>query len=466
MACALPHTDSEVEALVQKLINEDKGRQDVLLNLAFQFEDSCAIRDDLRKTYERCNDISQESHALICTLLRESSKNDRKLHLSMYRKSSQLQKQMDAKSKEFHQLRMDEEAIKEMLEEEAMNKKAQEEKIRQAQVENNAFFLEFGVVRYDSECLGGLGSFEFVHDPQHVCSQHHLPLSVILRSYFLQQQWSPVVRLLGVLYLWCLHEEYAGSPSENDMASGKNGDDGDLLLFWDGPGACDISAGALSLFISLERSHLVVGVKVTLVQVIGSPERLASQLFLEQNVSWRLLVLGSCQRKTGFGIMTSWREEDLIREIDLYMPIYQCRHHIFLILFGTIPTTIPDTTLSVIPPTTHIDTTPIPTISHTIPPSPDYTRASPDYSLASDTEFNPSKDPSSDHIPPLPATSPFLSSADESSDSDIPDTPPSPTHGTPFNETTLSTQRSLVASDALRRRVMVLAPGQPIPHGR
>ncbi|GJT27727.1 hypothetical protein Tco_0908002 [Tanacetum coccineum] len=67
MACSLPHTDSEVEALVQRLINEDKGRQDVLLNLAFQFEDSCAVRDDLRKAYEKCNDISQESRALICT---------------------------------------------------------------------------------------------------------------------------------------------------------------------------------------------------------------------------------------------------------------------------------------------------------------------------------------------------------------------------------------------------------------
>ncbi|GJY53073.1 hypothetical protein Tco_0444737, partial [Tanacetum coccineum] len=99
-----------------------------------------------------------------------------------------------------------------------------------------------------------------------------------------------------------------------------------------------------------------------------------------------------------------------------------------VILFGTIPTTIPDTTPSVIPPTTHIDTTPIPTVSPTIPPSPDYTPASPDYSPASDTEFDPSEDPSSDHIPPLPATSPFLSSTDDSSDSDIPDTPPSPTY--------------------------------------
>ncbi|GJS22683.1 putative reverse transcriptase domain-containing protein [Tanacetum coccineum] len=79
-----------------------------------------------------------------------------------------------------------------------------------------------------------------------------------------------------------------------------------------------------------------------------------------------------------------------------------------VILFGTIPTTIPDTTPVITPPTTQTDTT----------------------------------------------------------DSDTPDTPPSPTHGTPFTKTTLSTQRSPTASGALRRRVMVLAPGQPIPHGR
>ncbi|GKC29021.1 hypothetical protein Tco_1036315 [Tanacetum coccineum] len=180
MACSLPHTDSEVEALVQSLIYEDKGRQDVLLNLAFQFEDSCAVRDDLRKAYEKCNDISQESRALICSLLKESSKKDRKLHLSMYGKVAHLEKQLETKSawfqekhfcrthrgigysssqtdfplteNELHQLRIDEEALKEMLEEEAMNKKAQKEKIRQEQAENDAFFLEFRVVRYDSDC--------------------------------------------------------------------------------------------------------------------------------------------------------------------------------------------------------------------------------------------------------------------------------------------------------------------------
>nr|GEX02152.1 hypothetical protein [Tanacetum cinerariifolium] len=48
-------------------------------------------------------------------------------------------------------------------------------------------------------------------------------------------------------------------------------------------------------------------------------------------------------------------------------------------------------------------------------------------------------------------------------DSDTPDTPPSPTHDTPFTEITTSTQRSPVIP---RRRVMILAPGHPIPHGR
>ncbi|GKF40109.1 hypothetical protein Tco_0120170, partial [Tanacetum coccineum] len=130
-----------------------------------------------------------------------------------------------------------------------------------------------------------------------------------------------------------------------------------------------------------------------------------------------------------------------------------------VILFGTIRITIPDTTPSVILPSSHIDTALTPT-------SPNYTPASPDYSPASDTESDLSEDPSSNHISPLPAILPFLSSTDDSSDSDTLDTPPSPTHGTPFTEMTLSTQSTPVAYGAPRRRVMILAPGQPIPHGR
>nr|GEZ39468.1 hypothetical protein [Tanacetum cinerariifolium] len=117
-----------------------------------------------------------------------------------------------------------------------------------------------------------------------------------------------------------------------------------------------------------------------------------------------------------------------------------------------------DTTPVIAPPTTEI-----PIIAPTIPPSPDYTPASPHYSPASKAESDPSEDPSSDHIPPLPAVSPFLSSNDDTTDSETPDTPPSPTHDTPFIEITASTQRSPVIPHC---RVMILAPVQPIPHGR
>ncbi|GKE79873.1 hypothetical protein Tco_1549873 [Tanacetum coccineum] len=138
-----------------------------------------------------------------------------------------------------------------------------------------------------------------------------------------------------------------------------------------------------------------------------------------------------------------------------------------VILFCTIPTTIPDTKPRITPPATQTDTPMIPTetpiIARTIPPSTDYTPASLDYLPTSDLESDPFEDPSSDHILPLPAISLFLSLDDDTIDSDTPDTPPSPTHGTPFTEITASTQRSLVIP---RRWVMILSHGQPIPHGR
>ncbi|GKE61536.1 hypothetical protein Tco_1511903, partial [Tanacetum coccineum] len=104
-----------------------------------------------------------------------------------------------------------------------------------------------------------------------------------------------------------------------------------------------------------------------------------------------------------------------------------------VILFGIIPTTIPNTTPVITPPTTQTDTTVIPTEIPIIAPT----------------------------VPPLPAISQFLSSTNDTTDSDTPDTPPSPTHGMPFIEITSSTQRSPVIP---RHRVMILAPGQPIPH--
>nr|GEU70472.1 hypothetical protein [Tanacetum cinerariifolium] len=87
-----------------------------------------------------------------------------------------------------------------------------------------------------------------------------------------------------------------------------------------------------------------------------------------------------------------------------------------VILFGTIPTTIPDTTPVIAPPTTEI-----PIVAPTIPPSPDY-------SPASEAESDPSEHLASGHISPLPAISPFLSS-----DDDTTNTPGQPIpHGRPY----------------------------------
>ncbi|GJT88761.1 hypothetical protein Tco_1070478 [Tanacetum coccineum] len=150
MACSLSHTNSEIEALVQKLIDEDKDRQNAILDLALQFENSCTAKDDLRNSYEKCDDISQESRALIDSFLKEGSDKDYELNLSIVGCSSS-QADLYLTKKELHQLHLDEEALRETLEEQKMDEKAREEKIRQKQADDDEFFMEFGVVRYDSE---------------------------------------------------------------------------------------------------------------------------------------------------------------------------------------------------------------------------------------------------------------------------------------------------------------------------
>ncbi|GKC67915.1 hypothetical protein Tco_1100513 [Tanacetum coccineum] len=156
MSCSLPHTDYEAETLVQKLIDEDNGRQNAILDLALQFENSYTAKDDLRKAYEKCNDISQESCALIDSFLKEDFDKDYELNLSMYEKAAKLKKLKDAKlawllDKYYYHSQKNEEALRETLEEQAMDAKAREEKIMQKQADDDEFFLTFGRVRIDSD---------------------------------------------------------------------------------------------------------------------------------------------------------------------------------------------------------------------------------------------------------------------------------------------------------------------------
>ncbi|GJU25137.1 hypothetical protein Tco_1163758 [Tanacetum coccineum] len=157
MACSLPHTDDEVEALVQKLIDEYMVRQKAIRDLALKFDNACTAKDDLRKAYEKCNDIPQESRALIDTFLKEGSDKDYEVNLSMYGKAAKIEKQMNAKLvwllEKYNyrsQTHIDKEALRETLEEEAMDEKEREKKIRQKKAEDEEFMLEFEV-KYDSE---------------------------------------------------------------------------------------------------------------------------------------------------------------------------------------------------------------------------------------------------------------------------------------------------------------------------
>ncbi|GKF22660.1 RNA-directed DNA polymerase, eukaryota, nucleotide-binding alpha-beta plait domain protein, partial [Tanacetum coccineum] len=53
--------------------------QKAIMDLALQFDNACTTKEDLRKTYEKCNHIPQESRALIDTFLKEGSDKDYEL---------------------------------------------------------------------------------------------------------------------------------------------------------------------------------------------------------------------------------------------------------------------------------------------------------------------------------------------------------------------------------------------------
>lgn len=59
--------------MVQKQIDEDKVRQQALMNLVVEFDNASIAKDDLRKGYAKCSDIPQEKHALIDAYLKQES---------------------------------------------------------------------------------------------------------------------------------------------------------------------------------------------------------------------------------------------------------------------------------------------------------------------------------------------------------------------------------------------------------
>ncbi|GKF16605.1 hypothetical protein Tco_0061523 [Tanacetum coccineum] len=76
MACSLSHTIDEMKAFIEKLIDEDVVYQKAIIELAVQFDNASTTKEDMKKAYEKCNDIPQENRALIDTFLKQKSDKD------------------------------------------------------------------------------------------------------------------------------------------------------------------------------------------------------------------------------------------------------------------------------------------------------------------------------------------------------------------------------------------------------
>ncbi|GJX50753.1 hypothetical protein Tco_0277598 [Tanacetum coccineum] len=46
MACSVPHSYDQIKSMIEKQIQEDRGRQLAIMNLAHEFNDACTAKDD------------------------------------------------------------------------------------------------------------------------------------------------------------------------------------------------------------------------------------------------------------------------------------------------------------------------------------------------------------------------------------------------------------------------------------
>ncbi|GJS25043.1 hypothetical protein Tco_0453675 [Tanacetum coccineum] len=222
----------------------------------------------------------------------------------------------------------------------------------------------------------------------------------------------------------------AGLPSEKVMASGRNDDDGDLLLFRDGSGACDISVGTLRLFISWECSCPVAGVKVNSSSSNRVPERLVeSSLSWDWSMSRSGFLFGGVaanpigartESSMATHIMAASAIAISFDSLDGSVGSPPSR----VILFDDIPTVIPSTSVvaletSTIAPVISYAT---PVVETTLVASPTRLCGLVPYSGSDSDSQDEMSSP--EHISPLPAISAFLC-IDSSEAPDSSDRPPS-----------------------------------------
>ncbi|GJU36441.1 F-box domain containing protein [Tanacetum coccineum] len=91
MTCFVPHTYDEIKYMVEKQIQEDRGRQLALMNLGHEFDDAIIAKDELRKAYEECRDIPLEQRVLIADFLKIESELDNQMQNALFKKAAKME---------------------------------------------------------------------------------------------------------------------------------------------------------------------------------------------------------------------------------------------------------------------------------------------------------------------------------------------------------------------------------------
>ncbi|GJV68757.1 hypothetical protein Tco_1484266 [Tanacetum coccineum] len=99
MACSVPHTYDEIKSMVEKQIQEDRGRQLAIMNLGHQFDNAITAKDEMRKAYVECRDIPLVQRALIENFLKIEFELDQQMQNALFRKATKLEKQIRDKNK-------------------------------------------------------------------------------------------------------------------------------------------------------------------------------------------------------------------------------------------------------------------------------------------------------------------------------------------------------------------------------
>nr|GEY54620.1 hypothetical protein [Tanacetum cinerariifolium] len=78
--------------MVEKQIQEDRGRQLALMNLGHQFNDAVIAKEELRKSYEECRDIPLEQRVFIEDFLKIESELDHQMQNALFKKTEKMKK--------------------------------------------------------------------------------------------------------------------------------------------------------------------------------------------------------------------------------------------------------------------------------------------------------------------------------------------------------------------------------------